>query len=397
MAKKSTSVSNQELISTSQNGRSADDGLFQSFIENLPVMFYAVEPTPPHTPIYISPTFAAFGYPLDEWLTNSEIWDHVIHPADRDNVLNGTRLAMQRGENIDFEYRVICSDGRVLWIRDRSCFIKDNDGKLLCWQGIIMDVTDRKEITDALKVSESRYRQLFENANDIIYVHDLKGNYISINQAAQKLFGYTLDEALKLNMTDITAPEHLDLVWEKLSEKTIGTAGQTVYEIDCITKGSERISLEVNSSVIMKDGEPIAVQGIARDITERRQAENRLRNALSLFESTFESTADGIVVMSLDRNAIVTCNKKFVEMWNVDNRIIATKDGHKLVEHVAAQLKNRDDFIQKLDEIYIDPLATVTEVLELKDGRHHRTLLAAPVIGRQSDRPCSLFSRYYRT
>ncbi len=382
MAKKSTSVSNPGSTPLSQrsvrsdtgptpdkNGQPADRGIFQSFIENLPVMFYAVEPTPPHTPIYISPTFEVFGYPLKDWLTDSEIWDHVIHPEDREIVLNGTRLAMQRGESIDFEYRVICLDGRVLWIRDRSCFIRDKDGKPLCWQGVIIDVTERKEITDALKVSESRYRQLFENANDIIYVHDLKGNYISINQAAQKLFGYTLAEALKLNMKDITAPEHLELVQEKLSEKTIGTAGQTVYEIDCITKGGERISLEVNSSVIMKDGEPIAVQGIARDITERRQAENKLRNALSLFESTFESTADGIVVMSLDRQEIVTCNRKFVEMWNVDNNLLISKDGKKLVELVAAQLKNREDFIQKLDEAYIDPLATVTEMLELKDGR----------------------------
>ncbi len=382
MAKKSTSVEEKEPTTINRNnlrsasdllsdnnGQTAGEGIFQSFIENLPVMFYAVEPTAPHTPIYISPTFEAFGYPLNDWLNDSDIWDRVIHPEDRKTVLDGTRLAMQRGENIDYEYRVICADGRVLWVRDRSCFIKDKDGRFLCWQGVIIDVTERKEIIDALKVSESRYRQLFENANDIIYVHDLKGNYVSINQAAQRLFGYTLEEALTLNMKDIAAPEHLNLVKEKLSKKITGTSGQTVYEIDCITKSGDRISLEVNSSVIMKDGSPIAVQGIARDITERRQAETSLRTALSLFESTFESTADGIVVMSLDRDEIVTCNKKFIEMWNVDNDIIVSKDGKRLIAHVVGQLKNSDRFVQKLDKIYLDPQATVTEILELMDGR----------------------------
>jgi len=332
-------------------------------------MFYAVEPTPPHTPIYISPTFEAFGYPLNDWLTDSNIWDRIIHPEDRETVLNETREAMRKGKGFDAEFRVVCADGSIICVRDRSCLVRDNDGEPLFWQGIILDVTERKEINDALKVSESQYRQLFENANDIIYVHDLQGNYISVNRAAQELFGYTLEEALTLNMKDIAAPDHLGLVKDKLSKKITGTAGQTVYEIDCITKSGERISLEVNSSVIMKDGSPIAVQGIARDITERRQAETSLRNALSLFESTFESTADGIVVLSLDRKEIVTCNKKFIEMWNVDNDIIVSKDGKKLVELVAAQLKNGDDFVQKLDEIYFDPLATVTEILELKDGR----------------------------
>src|ERR1043166_1771273 len=100
------------------------DNTFRSFIENLPVMFYAVEPTPPHTPIYISPTFADFGYPLERWMTDSGVWDLVMHPDDRERVLGGTRAAMKRGEGIDFEYRVVCRDGGVRWVRDRSCFIR---------------------------------------------------------------------------------------------------------------------------------------------------------------------------------------------------------------------------------------------------------------------------------
>ncbi|MBV9216272.1 MAG: PAS domain S-box protein, partial [Acidobacteria bacterium] len=311
----------------------ADDSTYRSFIENLPVMFYAVEAHPPHTPIYISPTFESFGYPLQSWFSDPDIWDRVMHPDDREKVLGETRSAMKRGEGIDFEYRVVCKDGTVRWVRDRSCFIKGRDGELLCWQGVILDITDqktaeqelekreklyrtlartipktavllfdhdfrytladgeqlarhgwsqdmfedktlwevfpedvsaewegyykralngetvvidmdneegsyqvnvlpikdetghvfagmviwqdiseRKLAENALKESEARYRQLFENANDIIYVHDLYGNYISINQAAERIFGYSHEEALSLNMADITAPEHMDLV-----------------------------------------------------------------------------------------------------------------------------------------------------------------------------------------
>lgn len=471
-----------------------DDGTFRRFIENLPVMFYAVTPKPPHTPIYISPTFERFGYPLNDWLELPDIWDRIIHPEDRDNVLTNTRNAMRKGESIDFEYRVVCKDGRIIWVRDRSCFIKDKSGEPICWQGVILDCTERKRAENAVKESETRYRQLFEDANDIIYVHDLNGNYISINTAAERIFGYSKEEALALNMSQIAAPEHLKRVKHELARKVAGAATQTVYEIDCIRKDGGRVTLEVNSSIITKDGVPVAVQGIARDITDRkhaeeavrkseeryrdlfenandliythdifgnftslnragevitgysreealkmniaevvapefldlartmtarkvederpttyeleiiarqghrvtlelstrlivsadglpvgvqgiarditdrRQTENSLHQTISLFASTFESTADGIVVMGLDKS-IVTCNKKFLEMWNVDRSLVEAKNGLGLIEFVAGQLKDPGTFIRNLEEVYTDPLSTASEILELKDGR----------------------------
>ncbi len=609
-----------------QNGNSPADGVFRNFIENLPVMFYAVEPAPPHTPIYISPTFERFGYPLNDWLTESDIWDRVIHPDDRERVLDATRSAMKKGESIDFEYRVVCRDGSILWIRDRSCFITTETGEPLCWQGVILDITDQrnakeelvkreklyrtlartiprtavllfdhefrytladgqqlinhqwsqemfegrtlwevfhediskewaeyyqkaldgedvileftdsgssfeinvlpvrnesgeifagmvmwqdvtesKRAHDALKQSEANYRQLFENANDIIYVHDLAGNYISINDVAERVLGYTRDEALALNMTEITAPEHLELVKDNLSRKLLGEAKQTIYEIDCIGKNGRRATLEVNSSVIVKDGVPVAVQGIARDITERklaeaavrkseesyrdlfenandliythdlkgnftslnrageiitgysreealkmnlaqvvapeflhvartmtakkvsedrpttyeleivakqghrvtlelstrlivsdglpvgvqgiarditarRQAEISLHNTVSLFSSTFESTADGIIVMSLDRE-IVTCNKKFSEMWGLDESSTKAGNGAKMVARIASQLKDPSRFLSDLDRLYSDPPATETALLELEDGRIYERYSQPQILG----------------
>lgn len=505
MAKKKASETNSRSLLKTQfedhraegeiarEPRHFDDNTFRGFIENLPVMFYAVEPEPPHTPIYISQTFEKFGYPLEDWKTKAQIWDEVIHEDDRRWVLDGTRESMASGEGIDFEYRVIGSDGRLLWVRDRSCFIKDRNGKTMCWQGVILDVTERKLATDALQESETRYRQLIENANDIIYVHDLQGNFLSINEAGERIFGYTRDEALSMNMTEIAAPEHLNVVKRNLAKKLEGALKQTSYVVDCLKKDGTRITLEVNSSIIEKDGVavavqgigrdvtdrklaedasrknqeryrdlfenandliythdlagnftslnragekitgysrdealkmniaqvvapdflesartmsarkveedrpttfeieiigkdgnhvvlelstrlivsdglPVGVQGIGRDITERRNAETSLHNTISLFASTFESTADGIVVMSLDK-AIVTCNRKFVEMWGVDEGVIESKDGLRLIDLVANQLKNKEEFTRQLEAVYADPLAVATEILELNDGR----------------------------
>ena len=147
MANKSTSNSKEKMPGKGRKvkpsalipalgkpGQSPNCATFQDFIENLPVMFYAVEPTPPYKPIYISPTFETFGYPISEWLSDPNIWDRIIHADDSERILNGTREAMQTGEGIDFEYRIVCADGRSVWVRDQSCFIKDGDGNLLCWR-----------------------------------------------------------------------------------------------------------------------------------------------------------------------------------------------------------------------------------------------------------------------
>src|SRR5688572_25463593 len=303
---------------------------FRNFIEKLPVLFYAVKPEPPYTPIYVSPAFEIFGYPLDEWLTSPDIWLRVLHEDDRKMVFDQTAESTRTGENVQYEYRVIAADGTIHWVRDRGCLIRDENGTVTHRQGVIADITlskqaeqevekreklyrtlaknipatavllfDRdlrytladgeqlrshgfsqemfenktiwevfpKELADEwsgyyeralagehisleqesedrwlhiyivpvrdengeifsgmamwqditerkraivdLEESESRYRNLFENANDMIYVHDLQGNYVSVNQAALRVLGYSREEALMMNMKDLAVPEHL--------------------------------------------------------------------------------------------------------------------------------------------------------------------------------------------
>ena len=137
---------------------------------------------------------------------------------------------------------------------------------------IIRDITERKKIRESLKESEERYRELFENANDIIYVHDLQGKFISINQTGEKLFGYTHAEALQLNIGQIVAPEDLQAAQENIAAKLAGKPS-TSYELCCIHKSGKRVSFEVNSRIIYEGQKPVAVQGIARDITDRKLAE----------------------------------------------------------------------------------------------------------------------------
>ena len=137
---------------------------------------------------------------------------------------------------------------------------------------------ERKQAEEALRESEERYRDLFENANDIIYTHDLLGNYISVNKACEKITNYTTSEVLRMNVQQVIAPEFLQFAMEMVSFKATEKT-PSAYEIDIIAKDGRRVTLEVNSRLTCQNGKPFAVQGIARDITARKHAAEELKEA----------------------------------------------------------------------------------------------------------------------
>ncbi|MCX8063859.1 MAG: PAS domain S-box protein [Candidatus Hydrogenedentes bacterium] len=134
------------------------------------------------------------------------------------------------------------------------------------------DITWRKQAIEALQRAEEKYRELFENANDIVYTHDLKGKFTSLNKAALTITGYTREEAENLTVYDLVAPEYLEEVKERIRQKLLGSP-PTKYEVEVIAKNGERIPLEVSTRVIYDKGIPIGIQGIARDIRDRKRAE----------------------------------------------------------------------------------------------------------------------------
>jgi len=271
---------NQETRA-SLNGPTVSDDKYRSFIENLPVLFYAVDPNPPYSPLYVSPAFSRFGYPIGAWLNDPQIFLKVIHPDDREWVFQQTTQSTITGEEVDYEYRIIDAKGETHWVHDRGCLIRDKHGSIVCREGVMLDITVRKHTEEALQKSEERIRNLFENANDIIYVHDLSGKFLSINTAGERLLGYERSEATSLNISEIVVPEHHSLVREQLERKINGDEKRTPYEIDCLRSDGSRITLEVNSSAVVNGTNVVAIQGIARDVTQRKVAEAALRESES--------------------------------------------------------------------------------------------------------------------
>src|SRR6185369_4654349 len=166
--------------------------------------------------------------------------------------------------------------------------LTDEHNSIIGVIGVATDITENRRAEASIRESEERYRELFENANDIIYTHDLAGNFTSLNRSGERITGYSREEAAKMNVADVIAPEYLNVAREMLEQKKSESVS-TVYELDIISKDHKRVRLEVSTRLIFRDGKPIGVQGIGRDLTERKRSEEELRETQNFFNSFMDN------------------------------------------------------------------------------------------------------------
>lgn len=216
-----------------------------------------------------------FGYSIDEMKGAS--LTKLMPPELRPRHKNGIERYLRSGEkHLSWEYTELSGlhrSGREIplslsfsefTLRGRRYFT-----------GIFSDITARRRSEEALRTSEERYRDMVENAIDIIYTHDLDGRYTSVNQAAERITGFTREEALTMNLADSVAPEYLEKARQMIAAKLTGKE-ITAYDLELVAKDGRRVAVEVNTRIIYEGGEAVGVQGIARDITERKQLEGQL-------------------------------------------------------------------------------------------------------------------------
>jgi len=190
-------------------------------------------------------------------------------------------------------------------------------------------LTERERAEDAMRESEERYRELVENANDIVYMLDFDGSITSINKTAETLLGYSQDELLSMKITDLLASDSI-VVGEQML-----TSGhqRTNYEVDVVTKSKRLLTLETSNKLITRGSEPVGIQGIARDISTRRRTEEALREAdqraLSEYERLLERISGLAQALGTAReltvifrglreftNASVPCDGFFVSLYD---------------------------------------------------------------------------------
>lgn len=256
-----------------ERARTSEDR-YASVVEQIPAIVYTEDVTGDGLQVvYINQRVEELlGITQDEWLADPGVWLGSIHPDDRARVEAENRRTEVTGEPFSIEYRMIARSGEVVWFQDRAVLIRSGMGEPLFWQGVMMDVTDRKVAQSHLAEAEERYRALVEQIPVVVYIDPVQpGPTVYISPQAALILGYSPqewyeDEGL---WSRIVHPEDADLLE---TDPQAPSPTSSTYRL--IAKDGRTVWVHDTSRLILDDqGDPAYWQGVLVDITEQRRAE----------------------------------------------------------------------------------------------------------------------------
>jgi PAS domain S-box-containing protein len=141
---------------------------YRMLVEGVPAVLYIDRPDEPSTNLYTSPQVVELlGFSVEEWRSDPDLWVRQLLDEDRDRVMKAHRVSNERGERFLEEYRFRAKDGRELWIRDEAVPVRGDDGTLLYWRGVMLDITDRKEAEEKLRWSLDVLRRTLQQRREL--------------------------------------------------------------------------------------------------------------------------------------------------------------------------------------------------------------------------------------
>jgi PAS domain S-box-containing protein len=310
-----------------------------------------------------------FGYSRNEMLGRTTTFLHIDEASLEEFRKHLYAAVEKKGLLPQLEFKMKRKDGTVFPTENSVVPLKDEQDKLMGWVSVVRDITDRKRAEEALRQSEERYRTILKNIEDGYYETDLPGNLTFFNDSLCRMLGYSRDEMTGMGNQQYTDQENRKKLFEAFN-KVYRTGEPTKgFDWEVIRKDGTKVFGEVSVSLTRDSkGQPTGFRGIARDITERKRAEEEIKHTLSLLNATLESTADGILVV--DRQGkIESFNRKFVQMWHIPESIIWSRDDDQALAFVLGQLKDPEGFLAKVRDLYNQPAAESFDLLEFNDGR----------------------------
>jgi diguanylate cyclase (GGDEF)-like protein/PAS domain S-box-containing protein len=248
--------------------------------------------------LYINSAFTTItGYTLEDISTTKE-WFRKAHPKAeyRQKVEKLWEKDFTEHKGFARVFSVVCKDGAVKEIDFKGTVLQD--GRTIT---TLSDITHRVRTEDELRESEMRYRTLFDCAADAIFVHDLKGKFIDVNNVACERYGYSKEEFLQMTPQDIMTSGRAKKIMQRIEE--VRGQGRFLYETEHVRRDGTPIPTEVSSQIIEYRGRPV-VLSIARDITERKQAEEALRESEARLRKLFEAIPEAVMVHDEEGNIL---------------------------------------------------------------------------------------------
>jgi PAS domain S-box-containing protein len=370
----------------------ASEEKFRQLAENISEVFWMVAPATSGI-LYVSPAYEhVWGRSCESLYRNPRSWAESIHPDDLQNALEIDERQL-RGEKVDSVYRIRTPDGQEKWIRDRAFPVLDASGALTRIVGLAEDISARKFAEEHLRASEERYRELFENASDLVYTFDLDLHITSLNRLAEQITGYSRDEAQQMNLRQLLDPQQAQRL-EQAIEHLVAVHTPTKIELGMRAKDGRRLKLELNPRLIYREGKPVGIQAIARDITGREAAEMELRQAQKLesvgrlasgiaheINTPIQFVGDNVRFLQDAFADLQSVLKKFDELCKSSDEMRSGSQFASELDSIAAQF-DRDYLLKEIPKALSQTLdgveRVVTIVRAMKEFAHPESKGTAP-------------------
>jgi diguanylate cyclase (GGDEF)-like protein/PAS domain S-box-containing protein len=303
-----------------------------------------------------------YGYSRDEFLTMTL---RDIRPAEDVARLEAEIPKVRPGRRASSGWRHRKKDGSTIDvdINSNDVIFAGRPARLV----LADDVTARERARELLEQSEEQHRKLIELSPDLYLIHDREGIVFVNHAGAVMLGGVEPDAFVGRSLLDFVSPDVRPAVKLRLAQ--IMDEGLSISPVEEQLMRVDGTMLDVELFAI-----PFAYHSddatlfVARDITERKQAQEMLKRSVSLLRSTLESTADGILVLDLNRQ-VVSFNQNLLHMWRITREQVSDDEAGEVLERILERVADKELFLFRMNELFSHPEAEGYEVFELKDGR----------------------------
>jgi diguanylate cyclase (GGDEF)-like protein/PAS domain S-box-containing protein len=252
-----------------------------ALLSNLPGMVYRCRNDPAWTMEFVSARAQELtGYPAQALLDEgSARYTSLIHPDDLNGLQHEVNAALAEGRPFQVTYRITTAGGAQKWVWEQGTAVYDDAGKVEALEGFICDITRRKETETMLIENEARFRRqasLLDKAQDAIIVRGLDHRVLYWNKSAERLYGWTADEAIGQPIDQMI---YRDIASYSEADKTVLAFGEWSGDIMQRRKDGSLLPVEAHCTLVVDDeGKPTSVLSINTDITQRKAAETKIQH-----------------------------------------------------------------------------------------------------------------------
>jgi PAS domain S-box-containing protein len=271
--------------------------------------------------------YEMLALPRREFSPTFELFVELLHPDDRQRVLDAITAHLERGVKYSEDFRLRRSSGDFIYCIGRGIAQRDDQGTPIRMAGSMSDVTERKMAEDKLRSSEAELRAVFEAITDAIFVFDFEGHYLKVAPSNPSLLYRPAEEMLGKTLHDVLPKEQAD-AFLSLIRRAIETR-QSVYHEYGLRIDDRQVWFEATISP-MTEG---AVVAVARDVTQRKIAEEALKQSERLYRTVIEQVTENICLVDVETRGIVGSNPAFREILGYTEEELERMTLYDIVAH----------------------------------------------------------------